>query len=234
MRCSIVRPVAILAALALSACDKDSSGIGTLHGRVKLYDEAGVTQPGNEGVVVEAAGVTTTSSATGDYELANVRSGNQEVVYAKPGYGTYRATVKIEPGQTTQASRAVALGKVPTGIVATSVSDFHNLKLILSCVNLPVQPYPQAHRLYFGPDLNVTKDNYTFSLPFVAPANKAGFTDTIALQAFRDHGFTPFKLVGVRAYAENPAADSYTNAKGALVNPTIGPAARDATSFMLP
>lgn len=229
-----------LLGIGASACTKgDPAANGprsTYRGSVQLVDEFGNPVPDKGGVavsVVDHATLNTSTDATGSFQL-ELPLGSQRLAFTKTGYGTCQTPTLTITASPATAPKAVTLGQLST----TAVIFFRSWDLIdydwyryMGRLNEPSTPtQPRYRRLFFSTSQDVSPTNYQVTRLYTGTfsdgvdANWYWFRDSIPQTVItREINPGPQDHVYFVAYGDNPAADSYVDAKSGLtIYPALG------------
>lgn len=132
---------ALAFAVMASGCAKKEEGKPPTAEEIKVVGVVSlVGAPDSSGVEVkiEAAGLSTTTDAKGQFVLSGLTEGVWEITFSKPGYPTKTLTVTVEPGKLT-----IDVGKVemePGGSISGVVTlegetDFRGITVTITAVD---------------------------------------------------------------------------------------------------
>lgn len=224
-----------------SACTKQGDSVAdgphsTYRGEVQLANEFGQLVSDKGGVtvsVVDHESINTSTDAAGSFQL-EMPLGTRQLAFTKTGYGTYQTPTFTITASPATASKPVTLGQLST----TAVTYFRGWELVdyswyqysgrLNAPSTPAQP--RYRRLFFSTGKDVSPTNYqatrlyTGSFSDAVNANWYWFRDSIPQTVMtREINPGPTDQVYGVAYGDNPAADTYVDAKSGLtIYPALG------------
>ncbi|MBG8551916.1 carboxypeptidase-like regulatory domain-containing protein [Hymenobacter guriensis] len=206
----------------LWACDKEDAS-GVVQGTILLLDEQGHTAADNSGAVVsllgQTSGPTATTTADGSFTLTGLNKGKHRLQISKDGYGTYQ-TEQLSVQENTSLNKPVRLGQIPTWTMSVrprSRPIGTNDLLLAGALSARQsdQPIIRTGRLYLRiGDKPPTPTEYDYTIPVKEGGPYPDlWRDSLTYDKLRDLGFKPYLVNQVAVFPENPAADSYLDAK---------------------
>lgn len=212
-----------------------------IRGTVNLYDDR-TTSLDNAGMTVTAEGTTplirATTSASGEFTLANVPTGRYTLAYEKTDYGTYRL-FNVDHNAatgTTTLTRAPSLGKVSTTRITALTATPDGSEVLVSATTDPAGSANGRRyvRFFLHTASTVSSSTYTaYTDVFSAGFNP--FAKVFTQAELVSLGFSAGATVWVRAYGDayfsNDYDDPGTNRR---VFPNVNPTSTAAVSFRVP
>lgn len=224
-------------------------------GQVKLFDE-GLTPLGNADMTIRIDGldISAKTDAEGNFTLPDIPFGTYNLVYEKPGYGTYKKFALIHSPYINYGKGTVIEGTTNLGqLASTRVTDL-SVEVIGTDLVLTVTTDPQGSvekeghiryfygsTQYFGEDFEIGESPYDFWHSEMIATQSNPQVITIPLAEFgylSDWGyylFNPGEEVTIRvfgdSYYDNRYYDPYLEKN---VSPNLNPTAADQVSFIVP
>jgi len=224
------------------ACNKESSNIsyGQIRGVLRLVDDLNNPQPfAGMQVTAENTGISTVSDSAGRYILNGLQNGKYNLVYSKPGYGTYTLVGFNNNGDAYNNPSIVplvTLGKFSTTTFSSMTINIHNDSVIMrpSIDPAGTPDQPRGIRFFYGTSSDVSSALYTayskvFQLNNATGALKVGF------DYFYSLGFHSGDSIYIKGYGDAFFSNDYDDPNtGKHVFPNLNQTSGAASSFLLP
>lgn len=235
---------AILVPLSVCSfsCNKSSSNVsyGQIRGLVRLVDDLNNPQSfAGMQVTAENTGVSTISDSLGRYFLNGLQNGTYNLVYSKPGYGTYILVGFNNKGNVSDNPSLVplvTLGQYSTTTFTALSEKINNDTVILRPTIDPAGTtiQPRGIRFFYGTSPDISNENFTaystvYQLSGTTGALKIGYDYFYAL------GFTSGETVYIKGYGDAFFSDDYDDPQtGKHVFPNLNQTSVAPVSFILP
>lgn len=235
---------AILVPLCICSlsCNKSSSNIsyGQIRGLVRLADDLNNPQSyAGMQVTAENTGVSTVSDSLGRYFLNGLQNGIYNLVYSKPGYGTYILVGFNNNGNISDNPSLVplvTLGQFSTTTFTALTINIKNDSVILRPSIYPegTTIQPRGIRFFYATTPDISSENFAayssvYQLSGTTGALKVGY------DYFYGLGFTSGETVYIKGYGDAFFSNDYVDpATGKHIFPNINQTSVAAVSFVLP
>ncbi len=218
--------------------DDTAPGNGFIDGEVNLFDDA-TTQVSSQDMSVTLESLPFIGDSTdpsGGYRIEDIPIGNYNLVFEKPGFGTFKLTGVNIFGDGGVTIPELPLGQISTTAI-TSIVDSIAGEDIFFTIEVSPAGTPQAPRYvrFFLHNLgNVGPENFTsFSNTLTVESNQ--FVFAVNQAELIDVGFQVGQTVYIRAYGESFYSNEYDDSTlGRRVFPNVNPNAANSIFFQVP
>ena len=232
----------------LSCSDDDPEPKGEIVGLVKLFDD-GTKALGNEDMTIriDELGISATTDAEGKFTLTDIPFGTYDLIYEKPGYGSYKYiglchSCFYSKGSTTTIEET-NLGQIsPTRVTDLSVELVDNDVLLTVTTDPPGSDDDDQYiRVYWSSSKAKVDDvslNDNSRISLILHSNPETFKIPLWELLGEDYWWGEQVLEGdeiyIKAYGESYWDNMYFDAKiGKSVHPNLNPSSTDAVSLKL-
>ncbi len=224
------------------SCNKASSNIsyGQIRGVVRLVDDLNNPQSfAGMQVTAENTGVSTMSDSLGRYFLNGLQNGIYNLVYSKPGYGTYILVGFNNNGNVSYNPSIVPLvtmGQFSTTTFTALTVNVNNDSVVLRPTIDPAGTtiQPRGIRFFYGTVPDISSENYMAYSKVYQLSNATGVLK-VGYDYFYSLGFTSGETVYIKGYGDAFFSNDYDDPQtGKHIFPNLNDTTVDAVSFILP
>lgn len=231
----------LLGILTLS-CNKSSSNIsyGQIRGVVRLVDDLNNPQTfAGMQITAENTGLSTTSDSTGKYILNGLKNGIYNLVFSKPGYGTYILVGFNNNGNALDHPSIVpltTLGKFSTTTLSAFYVNVQNDSVVLRPTIDPAgtADQPRGIRFFYGTDSTISNENFTAYSKVYQLSNSTGILK-VGPDYFYSLGFSAGDTIYIKGYGDAFFSNDYDDPQtGQHIFPNLNTTSPVSVSFILP
>ncbi|MEO8116728.1 MAG: carboxypeptidase-like regulatory domain-containing protein [Bacteroidota bacterium] len=223
-------------------CNKSGTDIsyGQIRGLVRLADDLNNPQSyAGMQVTAENTGISTMSDSLGRYFLNGLQNGRYNLVYSKPGYGTYILVGFNNNGNVSDNPSLVplvTLGQFSTTTFTALTVNIKNDSVILRPSIYPegTTVQPRGIRFFYATTPDISSENFTayssvYQLSGTTGALKVGDDYFYAL------GFTSGETIYIKGYGDAFFSNDYDDPNtGKHIFPNLNQTSVAPVSFILP
>ncbi|MEI8074186.1 MAG: carboxypeptidase regulatory-like domain-containing protein [Bacteroidota bacterium] len=222
---------------------------GNIAGVIYLYDEDGIRMGDNGYVTVsiDNSTVSTTTDASGKFQLDSIPAGTYDITYSRNGFGsgkimglyhaaTNHATTMITKNESMAMNSTLAISNLVVqafepAVQQLGVNGFH----IVPVFDNPSGKEKWVH-LFFSDNSGVDASNFQAETKIKVSGSAAQLNNyNLTTNWFEGLGFQKGQTIYVKAYGDSFLADAYTNP---LTNQTVFPSLStkpsNTVSFVIP
>lgn len=222
---------------------------GNITGYIFLYDEDGtkLSDNGYVTVSIDNSTVSTTTDATGKFQLDSIPAGTYDISYTRDGFGTGKimglyhaatnhATTNITRNESMAMNSSLVISNVivkpfDAALAQLGVTGFH----IVPVFDNPGGKEKWVH-LFFADNPNVSFSNFQGETKIKASGTATEMNNfNLTTAVFESFGFSKGQTIYIKSYGDSFLADAYTNP---LTNQTIFPSLSTSSSpvvsFVIP
>ncbi len=224
------------------SCNKSSSNIsyGQIRGVVRLVDDLNNPQTfAGMQVTAENTGISTISDSTGKYILNGLQNGMYNLIFSKPGYGTFILAGFNNNGNVLDHPSIVpliTLGQFSTTTLTALNVNVNNDSVMLRPTIDPAGTVdqPRGIRFFYGTTPDISNENFSAYSKVYQLSNPTGILK-ISADYFYSLGFSAGDTIYIKGYGDAFFSNDYDDPQtGQHIFPNLNETSTTAVSFILP